>query len=180
MLAKQASLVLSPYSEIFEVVIPANHKLRLLKDKVDFSFIRKEVKDNYCLDNGRNAEDPVRMFKYLFLKCMYDLSDRGLMDRARTDMAFKYFLDLAPEADVIDPSVLSKFRRKRLEGHEADGLPHCQEHQDGRRSGSREVTHADNRRHSHLLTVQPVRPAGASSPTQQAAPSRHIQFHHRA
>lgn len=81
MLAKQASLVLSPYSEIFDVVIPANHKLRLLKDKVDFSFIRKEVKDNYCLDNGRNAEDPVRMFKYLFLKCMYDLSDRGLMDR---------------------------------------------------------------------------------------------------
>lgn len=54
------------------------------------------------------------MFKYLFLKCMYDLSDRGLMDRARTDLAFKFFLDIAPEADVIDPSLLSKFRRKRL------------------------------------------------------------------
>lgn len=106
MLARQTSLVLSPYSEIFEVVVPANHRLRLLKSRIDFSFIRKEVKDNYCLDNGRNAEDPVRMLKYLFLKCMYDLSDRGLMDRARTDLAFKFFLDIAPEADVIDPSLL--------------------------------------------------------------------------
>ena len=114
MLARQTSLVLSPYSKIFDVVVSANHRLRLLKSQIDFSFIRKEVKDNYCLDNGRNAEDPVRMFKYLFLKCMYDLSDRGLMDRARTDMAFKFFLDIAPEADVIDPSLLSKFRRKRL------------------------------------------------------------------
>lgn len=34
-------------------------------------------------------------------------------------MAFKYFLDLAPEADVIDPSVLSKFRRKRLKDMKA-------------------------------------------------------------
>lgn len=57
MLARQTSLVLSPYSEVFEVVVPANHRLRLLKSRIDFSFIRKEVKDNYCLDNGRNAED---------------------------------------------------------------------------------------------------------------------------
>ena len=47
MLARQTSLVLSPYSKIFDVVVPANHRLRLLKSQIDFSFIRKEVKDNY-------------------------------------------------------------------------------------------------------------------------------------
>ena len=114
MLANQTSLVLSPYSKIFDVVVPANHRLRLLKDKVDFSFIRKEVKDNYCLDNGRNAEDPVRMFKYLFLKCMYDLSDQNQIKKKIKNKAIKFFLDIAPEAEVIDPSLLSKFRRKRL------------------------------------------------------------------
>lgn len=118
MLSQQTSLVLSPYIEIYDVVIPKDHKLRKLKENVDFSFVRGLLKDKYCLDNGRNAEDPVRMFKYLLLKCIYVLSDRGLTERAMTDMAFKYFLDLAPEAEIIDPSLLSKFRRKRLKDME--------------------------------------------------------------
>lgn len=118
MLSQQKELVLSPYLEIFDVVVPKDHKLRILKEHIDFSFVFSMVKDNYCVDNGRQAEDPVRMFKYLFLKCVYDLSDRGLVDRAMTDLAFKYFLDLAPESDVIDPSLLSKFRRKRLENND--------------------------------------------------------------
>ena len=114
MLSQQTELTLSPYMNIFEVVVPKDHKLRILKDKIDFSFIRKEVAEKYSVNKGRYAEDPVRMFKYLFLKCLYGLSDRGLVDRCMTDMAFKYFLDLAPESDVIDPSLLSVFRRQRL------------------------------------------------------------------
>jgi len=49
MLARQTFLVLSPYSEIFELVVPANHRLRLLKSLIDFSFIRKEVIDTLLL-----------------------------------------------------------------------------------------------------------------------------------
>ena len=56
-----------------------HHKLRILKEHIDFSFVFSLVKDNYSVDNGRQAEDPVRMFKYLFLKCVYDLLDRGLV-----------------------------------------------------------------------------------------------------
>lgn len=114
MLAKQTKLILSPYIKIYDVVVPKGHKLRILKEKIDFAFIRDEVKEKYSVKMGRCAEDPVRMFKYLFLKCLYGLSDRGLIDRCMTDMAFKYFLDLAPESDVIDPSLLSVFRRQRL------------------------------------------------------------------
>ena len=38
------------------------------------------------------------MFKLLFLKKLYDLSDEALISSAQTDMAYKFFLDLDPEA----------------------------------------------------------------------------------
>jgi hypothetical protein len=42
--------------------------LRQMNELVDFSFVYDELKDNYCHDNGRNAIDPIQMFKYLLLK----------------------------------------------------------------------------------------------------------------
>ncbi|MEH6852309.1 IS1182 family transposase, partial [Bacillus pseudomycoides] len=71
-------------------------------------------KNKYCLDNGRNAVPPVRMFKYLLLKSIFDLSDVDVVERSKYDMSFKYFLDMAPEDMVIDPSSLTKFRKLRL------------------------------------------------------------------
>lgn len=81
---------------------------------VDFSFIYNELLDKYCLDNGRNAVPPIRMFQYLLLKSIYDLSDVDVVERSKYDMSFKYFLDMAPEDGVIDPSSLTKFRTLRL------------------------------------------------------------------
>ena len=81
---------------------------------VDFSFIYDELLANYCLDNGRNTVPPIRMFKYLLLKYLYNLSDNGVVERSRYDMSFKYFLDMAPEDEVINPSSLTKFRKLRL------------------------------------------------------------------
>ena len=70
---QQQKLVLSPYMEIYELVIPKDNLLRQIKELVDFSFIYDELLANYCLDNGRNAVPPIRMFKYLLLKSIYDL-----------------------------------------------------------------------------------------------------------
>lgn len=53
-----------------------------MNELVDFSFVYEELVDTYCLDNGRPDESPIIMFKYLLLKCLYDLSDRDLMERA--------------------------------------------------------------------------------------------------
>lgn len=75
-----------------------------MKELVDFSFIYEELIDKYCLNNGRNAVAPVRMFKYLLLKSIYDLSDIDVVERSKYDMSFKYFLDMAPEEAVINPS----------------------------------------------------------------------------
>jgi hypothetical protein len=54
------------------------------------------------------------MFKYLLLKSIFDLSDVDVVERSKYDMSFKYFLDLAPEDPVINPSSLTKFRKLRL------------------------------------------------------------------
>lgn len=94
MIEQQQKLVLSPYMEIYELVIPKDNLLRQIKELVDFSFIYDELLANYCLDNGRNAVPPIRMFKYLLLKSIYDLSDVDVVERSKYDMSFKYFLDM--------------------------------------------------------------------------------------
>jgi hypothetical protein len=70
--------------------------------------------NKYCTNNGRMAESPVRMFKYLLLKTIYTVSDVDVVERSRYDMSFKYFLDMNPEDDVINSSSLTKFRKLRL------------------------------------------------------------------
>ncbi|WP_368251119.1 transposase [Enterococcus sp. 2201sp1_2201st1_B8_2201SCRN_220225] len=114
MLKRQEELVLSPYSELYDMLIPADHELRLMLELVDFEFIYQELEDRYCLVNGRNAVDPIRMFKFLLLKVIYKMSDCDLINRTKTDMAFKFFLGMSPEDGVIDSSLLTKFRRQRL------------------------------------------------------------------
>jgi Transposase DDE domain./Transposase domain (DUF772). len=54
------------------------------------------------------------MFKYLLLKTIYDVSDVDVVERSHFDMSFKYFLQMTPEEDVINPSSLTKFRKLRL------------------------------------------------------------------
>lgn len=114
MLNFQEELDLSPYSCLYDILVKEDHLLRKLNNLVDFSFIIEEVRENYCLNDGRNAVDPIQMFKYLLLKVIYNLSDRDLVSRAFTDLSFKYFLGLAPEEDVVHATSLTKFRRLRL------------------------------------------------------------------
>ena len=114
MIKQQQTLVVSPYIELYNLVVPKGNMLRQINELVDFSFVYEELKQNYCLDNGRNAIDPVRMFKYLLLKTIFELSDVDIVERSKYDMSFKYFLDMAPEERVIDSSSLTKFRKQRL------------------------------------------------------------------
>ena len=114
MLSQEQELILSEYSGLYDIVVPQDNLLRRINTLVDFSFVYQELVDKYCSDNGRMAESPIRMFKYLLLKVIYDISDVDVVDRSRYDMSFKYFLGMAPEEDVINPSSLCKFRKLRL------------------------------------------------------------------
>lgn len=114
MLAQQQSLPLSSYSELYDLIIPQDNILRRLNELIDFTFVYEELSSKYCHNNGRNAESPIRMFKYLLLKAIYNVSDVDIVERSRVDMSFKYFLDMSPESEVINPSSLTKFRKLRL------------------------------------------------------------------
>lgn len=109
MIQKQQSMILSPYMKIYDLVVPKDNMLRQINDLIDFSFVYDELIDKYCLNNGRNAISPIRMFKYLLLKSIFDLSDLDIVERSKYDMSFKYFLDMAPEEEVIEPSSLTKY-----------------------------------------------------------------------
>jgi hypothetical protein len=101
--------------KIYDIVVPKDNMLRMIKEMVDFSFVYEELESKYCKDNGRPADEPIKLFKYLLLKVIFDLSDVDIVERSQYDMSFKYFLDMTPEEGVIDPSTLSKFRKFRLQ-----------------------------------------------------------------
>ena len=114
MLVQQQTIQFSEHSSLYDLIVPQNNLLRKINDLIDFSFIYDELLNKYCSNNGRMAESPVRMFKYLLLKTIYTVSDVDVVERSRYDMSFKYFLDMNPEDDVINSSSLTKFRKLRL------------------------------------------------------------------
>ena len=80
MLQQQQFLVLSPYMKIYDLVVPKDNLLRKINELIDFSFVYDELINKYCLDNGRNAISPIRTFKYLLLKSIFDLSDVDIVN----------------------------------------------------------------------------------------------------
>lgn len=114
MLAHQQKIQFSAFSGLYDLIVPKDNLLRKINELIDFSFIHEELVDKYCLNNGRMAESPIRMFKYLLLKSIYNVSDVDIVERSRYDMSFKYFLEMSPEEEVINSSSLTKFRKLRL------------------------------------------------------------------
>lgn len=105
-------------------MLKQNEQIRLdlskFSELYDILFVYDELKDKYSSTMGRNAEDVIRMFKFIILKSKDKMSDRGLIKRTLTDLEYTYFLGYNPEdTTIIDASLLSKFRRERI-GNKAD------------------------------------------------------------
>jgi len=79
---------------------------------VDFSFVRAEVADLYHDSTGRPAYDPEVLVRLIFLQLQYKLSDRGVIERAQTDHAFRFFLGLDWNDELPHPTTLTKFRTR--------------------------------------------------------------------
>ena len=77
MIRQQQQIPLSPYMAIYDLAVPKENMLWKIKEIVDFSFVYKELQSKYCLDNGRNAICPIRMFRYLLLKAIFELFRYG-------------------------------------------------------------------------------------------------------
>ena len=112
-------LIFSKHTELYDILVKPDNFWRQLNDMIDFSFVYVELKDKYYSTMGRTSEDVMWMFKYLLLKSYLKLSDRGLVERIQTDLLFKYFLGYDPEeTKLINPSLLTVFRRERLKDEE--------------------------------------------------------------
>ena len=114
MLRIDNQLKFSEYDNLYDTVIPKDNILRKINENIDFSFVNPMLAKSYCEHFGRPAKEPEMIFKILFLKRMYDLSDEVLVDNLGYNMAYKYFIGLAPEDGTIDPSLLTKFRKMRI------------------------------------------------------------------
>ena len=47
MLAQQQKMILSPYMEIYDLIVPKDNLLRKIKELVDFDFIYDELASKY-------------------------------------------------------------------------------------------------------------------------------------
>jgi len=98
---------------IFDRLIPKDHLLVLINSIIDFSFVYDMVKDKYS-DIGRKSEDPVMMLKICLLEFLYTLSDKKVVKRIQTDIAFRWFLGLSLDDEVPDDTTISHFRTNRM------------------------------------------------------------------
>jgi transposase len=100
-----------------EDLVPCDHLLRRIESALDFSFIREEVKDLYCQDNGRPSIDPVVLFKLCIINYMYGLNSmRRTIRECEVNNAYRWFMGY----DLLEPvphfSTFSKNYTRRFEG----------------------------------------------------------------
>src|SRR4030043_665128 len=101
-------------SYLYDRIVPVDPLLRKINQVVDFSFTGQILKDRYNADIGRPAEDPEFMLRLCLLEYIYGDSDRQVVENARLNLAYKYFLGLAVDAEVPDYTTISYFRAQRL------------------------------------------------------------------
>lgn len=112
-------LLASPASEVsdfdraaFEAYVPLDHYLRRVRACIDFERFRPQLEAVYVAAMGRPSLDPVRMLKIGFLGFHYDLSDRQVMVRIQTDLAFRWFLDLGCAGTIPNHTNGTHFRAR--------------------------------------------------------------------
>ena len=101
-------------SYLYDRIVHVDHLLRKINQVVDFSFARQILQDRYHPDIGRPAEDPEFLLRLCLLQYIYGDSDRQVVENARLNLAYKYFLGLAVDAEVPDYTTISYFRTQRL------------------------------------------------------------------
>ena len=97
---------------VFDRFVPQDDPLVLAAKKIDWEALREIVQQRYSQDRGQPAIDPLRMLKLEFLKYRHNLSDGQVMARVKTDLAFRYFLQVGFTFRPPDPSSMSRFRAR--------------------------------------------------------------------
>lgn len=98
--------------EVFRLLVPPDHPLVVAEREIGWEELRPTVEAFYSRDRGQPAIDPLRMLKLEFLRYRYNLSDEQVIQRTKTDVAFRYFLQVGYTFRPPDSSTLSYFRAR--------------------------------------------------------------------
>lgn len=111
----------NPYSTfygklLYDQVVPEDHDFRLLLITINWNRIRNKLmidKNGEPINHspyGRPAYDPLVIFKLLFLQRWHPASDIKVEERAKTDLAYRFFLQLPIPEPIPDESTISRYR----------------------------------------------------------------------
>lgn len=90
------------FSFFAERILPELHKRR------------PELEKMYCANNGRPAEEPVRMLAALILQFMERMPDRQAAEACSFDLRWKLALGMEADEQAFHPTSLVKFRERLL------------------------------------------------------------------
>ena len=94
-------------------LIPDDHILKRVDKVLDLSWLRQEVKDLYCSNNGRPGIDPeaaVRLMLAGFFQGI--VHDRKLMREAQVNLAIRWFAGYRLDEKLPDHSSLTRIRQR--------------------------------------------------------------------
>ena len=113
MLGNPKSPPLTPFDQrCFDIFVPREHHLRNALRLIPWDDMHEILATAYSPDRGRPSEPPVMMLKIEYLRYHYNLSDRQVIERAKTDLAFRCFLQVDLYHRLVDPSALTYFRAR--------------------------------------------------------------------
>ncbi len=84
--------------QIYDCVLPHDSKLLDVLNAVDWDAFVPILNSYFCRNRGAPSYSLLRLLKLEFLKYFYRLGDRGVVERAKTDLLFRYFLGLSVTA----------------------------------------------------------------------------------
>jgi transposase len=96
--------------QVFGKLVPRDHPLRKALQVIRWDDFYPLLAPYYCRDKGQPAIYPVLLLKLEYLRYHANLSDSQVIERAKTDVAFRYFLQMGVSEPLPVPSLLSIFR----------------------------------------------------------------------
>ena len=94
-------------------LVPDDHILARVDRVLDLSWLRDEVADLYCADNGRPGIDPEAAVRLMLAGFLLGLvHDRRLMREAQVNLAIRWFVGYGLHEALPDHSSLTRIRQR--------------------------------------------------------------------
>ncbi len=94
-------------------LVPDDHVLKRVDRVLDLSWLREEVADCYCSDNGRPSIDPEAALRLMLAGFFAGIiHDRKLMREAQVNLAMRWFAGYRLHEQLPDHSSLTRIRQR--------------------------------------------------------------------